>query len=135
MMINKGLDMCIYKKLKEMLNGDKASKVTFILASLSVLIFTFFILGSFFFTEKPNIGPDGFVIPRPYCENLVYFPCSGDDFGKSLANYIKINKLDICGMASRNSLWTKGYIVGVKPKLKCLMDGKMVYFTLPDTKY
>lgn len=96
------------------LKEDIWFKVSFILASLSVLVFTVIILASLYFCEKPNML-NGFVVPVRYSINIVYFPAADELFAKSLVNFLKENNLEVHGMASKNSLWTKGYIVYVSP--------------------
>jgi hypothetical protein len=114
---------------KNLSSGDLPSKLAFWLTSLSVIIFTAFIIGSFMVAPRPIMEEHGFVAPIVYSEAIVYFPCSGELYAKSLSHYLKENNLEIGGMASKNDLWTKGYVVGVRPAKKlCVIDDNLVYF-------
>jgi hypothetical protein len=112
----------IWLLFKNMMNGDIFSRITFLLTCFSVIIFTIFIIGSFLICEKPEFDNHGNIIPIVYSKTIIYFPCSGEDFARSLAEYTEKNNLQICGMASKNTLWTKGYIVAIKEKTICVLE-------------
>ena len=99
------------------MNDSKITMVIFYMTIISTLFFTSFIAISYVCDDRPFII-NGYVVPKIYSDTIVYFPCSGETFAKSLAYYIEKNNLEVCGLASKNSIWTKGYIVAIKHKEK-----------------
>jgi hypothetical protein len=97
---------------------DFSSKATFILLCLSILVFTGLIISSYLLDEKIVII-DGYVQPKVYSEKIIYFPIAGEMFATSLVKYLNENNLEIQGMASKNTFWTRGYIIAISPKKTC----------------
>ena len=90
-------------------------KVLVIITTGLTLLFTMIMLYSYITTETPSII-EGKVVPIVYSKTIIYFPASGPLFAESLADYLDKNNLQVMGMAGKNTIWTKGYIVAIAPR-------------------
>lgn len=96
------------------------------------ILFTSIIFYSYVTSETPNIV-NGKVIPKSYSNTILYFPVAGPLFAESLADYLEKNNLQVMGMAGKNTIWTKGYIIAVTPKYESSKPEEKNIYIYPDT--